>query len=762
MATESVRIRYRPVRLGWCVREGNWDDLRSVLRSTHTLWGGVFNPILSIGDADHAAQLIRLYEVDALFPAAEGPQLRAFADRFSHLRWATLHRALFIQGSGGRGHATFLDIYHPVRSLYEEHVDGKQEPSAKATLYEWTAEDPLGDVFLAQFGAYPSREEIHLDYGAMVERNLKGTKVALPVDGQVPAESYKHLTPSALSSFELWRDRSPNWDHPGLYVGDANDFADIVNFWNLRAASVQVIFFDPKHEARLGEMARAYVGLLKARPREDKRFEADCGIWSKRGAQVDLKALAVESVMRVEIGDGDGIWNGLNLKPPLMYIEDERVLGARSENDGIPSLTFELREKPFYEGHELHTQHYVASIDPLAYGEGEQVTFNYPFLPELNDFYRREACLADGIRSGRNGLGVITDVGTETLTIRALRQRSLIANIFECFEMKAQVSEAGRIASRLIQQMGGVQGCRVFKIAGVRALIEKYKPFQAFTRGDATQIIGEVDPNTGVPNFGRYESLFIEHREGPKLKPRLVFDYLVKKNVFRVGLNFTCPNCELGFWTHLDNLATEITCEYCGQRFNVTAQLKDGAWAYRRSGLFGREDHQQGAIPVALTLQQMDTVLNWGMLFVTSMTVESATGAFGPCETDLVIVSEKGLYDHRLGIAIGECKGQGEITEQDVRNLTQVADAFPKDRIAPFIIFSKTAPFTADEIARCRAAQPPGRKRLILLSDRELEPYFMYERAAKEFVIDSTAISLEDLANTTHALYFDPKPKPQP
>jgi hypothetical protein len=37
-----------------------------------------------------------------------------------------------------------------------------------------------------------------------------------------------------------------------------------------------------------------------------------------------------------------------------------------------------------------------------------------------------------------------------------------------------------------------------------------------------------------------------------------------------------------------------------------------------------------------------------------------------------------------------------------------VADAFPKDRIHAYIIFSKTAPFTGEEIARCRAAQPPG------------------------------------------------------
>ena len=764
VATESVRIRYRPLRLGWCVREGNWDDFRTVLRAAHTLWGGVFGPVLSIGDADAneaAARLARLYEVDALFPAAEDAQLKTFAaDSFPHLRWPSIHQSLFIQGSEGKGLATFLDLYHPVRSIYEEHIKGKSEPNLTATLYEWVAGDPLQDVFLAQFGAYPSPEEIHVDYRGMVERNLKGSRIGLPAGGPVPADAHRQLTPSALSVFELWRDRSPNWDYPGLYLGDANDFADLVNFWNLRAASVDVMFFDPKHEVRLREMVRAYVNELKDRPRGDGPLDAHFSIWWKKGNKVDLKAFQADFIRQIEIDDA--IWSGRNLKPPLMYMEDERVLGSRSENDGIPSLTFELREKPFYEGHGLHTQHYVASVEPLAFGEDEQLTFRYPHLPELNDFYRK-ACLApDGIRSGRNGLGVITNVGTQTLTISALRCRSLVAEIFNTFGMNASVSEAGRIASRLIQQMGGVQGCRVFKIAGVRALIEKYKPFQAFTRGDATQIIGEVDPVTHIPNFARYESLFIEPREGTKLKPHQAFDYLARKNVFRVGLKFTCPNCELDFWTPLDDLATEITCEYCGQRFNVTPHLKDRAWAFRRSGLFGREDHQQGAIPVALTLQQLDTVLSWGAVFVTSIKIESAAAGFETCETDLVIVSEKGFYDDRLGIAIGECKGHGEITEEDVRKLSQVADKFPKDRIAPFIIFAKTAPFTADEIVRCRAAQPAGRKRVILLSDRELEPYFVYEWAAKEFVIDSTAISLEDLANTTHALYFNPKPKPKP
>jgi hypothetical protein len=88
----------------------------------------------------------------------------------------------------------------------------------------------------------------------------------------------------------------------------------------------------------------------------------------------------------------------------------------------------------------------------------------------------------------------------------------------------------------------------------------------------------------------------------------------------------------------------------------VTPQLKDGAWAYRRSGLFGREDHQQGAIPVALTLQEMDTILHWEMVYGTSMTLEPAGAGIAPCETDLVIVSEKGFYEDVVGVAVGECK----------------------------------------------------------------------------------------------------------
>jgi hypothetical protein len=323
--------------------------------------------------------------------------------------------------------------------------------------------------------------------------------------------------------------------------------------------------------------------------------------------------------------------------------------------------------------------------------------------------------------------------------------------------MKAEPSQPGLVASRLIRQLGGLQGCRVFKIAGVRELIEEYGPVSTFTKSGAIQIIGRNNPETGLPNFASFENLYIDQREVAKLKEH-AFAFLPKKGIFRAGLKLNCPDCQLDFWLVLDDIATEVKPELCGNTFEITSQLRDRDWAYRRSGLFGRDDHQQGSIPVAITLQQIATMFSGEMIFSTAMNISGITADVATCETDFVIVSQR-HSGRRVPIAIGECKTMGEITDGDVQNLKRIANAFERTRMKPFIVFAKTASFTPDEIARCQTAQSPYGHRVILLSDRELEPYFVYERTGKEFDIKPTAISFEDLARATEGIYFNPRPK---
>ena len=384
-------------------------------------------------------------------------------------------------------------------------------------------------------------------------------------------------------------------------------------------------------------------------------------------------------------------------------------------------------------------------------------TIRPPHIPELNEYYGREAhFIWNEVRSEHEGIGIVTSLTQDHLTIRALPSRELISRIFAAFGMKAEPSRAGLVASRLIRQMGGLQGCRVFKIRGVRQLIEKYGPLKSFTRSGAIQIIGQNNPQTGQPNFEQFEQLYMERQ---KLNPERAFEYLLTTGVFQVGLKLKCSNCELDFWIALDDVATEVRCGLCGRTFNITTQLRGRDWAYRRSGLFGREDHQEGSVPVALTLQQMDTVFSGDMIFSTAMNVTPISAAISPCETDFVLIGKQ-YYGDRVPLAIGESKSNQEITEEDVEHLKQVADAFPFRRVRSYIIFSKTSGFTAEEVSRCRAAQDKYQQRVILLSERELEPYFVYKRTEKEFDIRRSVISLEDMAIATQNIYFEPRRKP--
>ena len=71
---------------------------------------------------------------------------------------------------------------------------------------------------------------------------------------------------------------------------------------------------------------------------------------------------------------------------------------------------------------------------------------------------------------------------------------------------------------------------------------------------------------------------------------------------------------------------------------------------------------------------------------------------------------------------VGECKDQGGAIEaSEIENLRRVVDALPKDRFEGYILLAKLAPFTAAEIALARTLNDPYKRRVIMLTARELE-----------------------------------------
>ena len=70
-------------------------------------------------------------------------------------------------------------------------------------------------------------------------------------------------------------------------------------------------------------------------------------------------------------------------------------------------------------------------------------------------------------------------------------------------------------------------------------------------------------------------------------------------------------------------------------------------------------------------------------------------------------------------------------------------------------MLAKLCPFTAEEISLAKTLNDRYRKRAILLTARELEPYHLFERTKVQFKnIEEYANSAEDLAAATDMMYF--------
>jgi hypothetical protein len=239
----------------------------------------------------------------------------------------------------------------------------------------------------------------------------------------------------------------------------------------------------------------------------------------------------------------------------------------------------------------------------------------------------------------------------------------------------------------------------------------------------------------------------------------------VEKGVFRIGAELACPSCRLPSWTALDALKQRVVCELCGHEHDATRQLVEGEWHYRRSGVMGAERNAQGAVPVALTLQQLETSLH-GLahdIYSPSLNLQPRAGVDLPrCEVDFVWIVSR-TFGGKAAIILGECKDQGPVKldefERGVDNLRRVANALPHQRFETFVVLSKLAPFTPEEIQRARVLNNKYQRRAILLTARELEPYMIYARTKLEFKnIRGYGSTPEDLAETTAAIYFRDPP----
>ncbi|MGD1047234.1 MAG: hypothetical protein ABR899_00605 [Candidatus Krumholzibacteriaceae bacterium] len=752
-----VDICYRPLRIGWAIRSNDLESFRRAVRYSFALWGGRFNPVLVVDRDAEARQLIELFRVDLIIPLGDSDLAKEFPAKYSHLIKPFFDDAVFVKGnSTSPPYTQVLDVRNAL-------VHNRVKPEwnvFKARgfhVFKWQQDDPLTDVFLTQFGGYPSIEEVGTDYLALAREALESSDFAMEPKAPIPAKAIECLTISYLARHGLRRhyNVAAGWDTPGFFVGNAANLDDLVCYWNLRACDVRLWFVAPEHLERYAELIPAWETAMR-----DDEGDHHIAVWTR---QEDLneacRPFAKSKLRRYPISDAT--WNGLNVRAPTMHFGQGSVLGVVGTTGGIPKASFALPDKPFCEDTWFSMQQLVASVSFVGnlYGH-EQYTFQVPYVPELNEFYARTMHFDyNKVRIEPGRIGIVIGADDHDTFLYALPVGSLMERVFQMADYEVKLSSAGLVTRQLIFRLGGLQGARIFKIPGVRRLLRTYGPGKSFTKLSALQIIGSKDPDQLDASFADHVDLYIEPRPiGAKLQPPAVFGHLVEKGLFRIGVDLLCPGCSMTSWTPLDKLREQVVCDLCGHEYTATRQLADQEkWHYRRSGVLGAERNAQGAVPVSLTLQQLDTSLHSGLsgnMYSPSlnlMPLRSDNGTL--CEVDFVWMIPRS-YPRRTAVILGECKDHVPITTADIANLKRVSDSLPERRFKAFVLLSQLTPFSTDQIESAKSLNDEHRKRAILLTAQELEPYFIYERAKIELGRELHGGTPEDMAEATTKIYF--------
>jgi len=771
MPAIGTHIQYRPLRIGFCIRPNNLKALQEVSVINSYLVGGVLNPIIVINSEDTAEQIktkVLQTNPDILYTEESSikPQIKFFERDFFPTPFQI--RDSLISEYKNTKDFQVLDINPVIRYIWDTYMKVSRKKYSNCILPEWDKNDKLAMLYSILFGQYSLDIKLKTNYKEAYVKGLKAKQFKIEKDSTLPEDLFNTVCPLTFTSNDL----TPSYNNNslgGFIIGKSDSFNDLVSFWNLRAMNMNAYFLPvdciEKFEKCIS-IIKQRISILKSRS-PNNTWSFDYLLYCSEDNESLVKDIKSKYFSDINLVHSTYKEDTLEAKQSLFYFDRQPIMmNVETKSDGRHEISCQLPDFKYDSDGYFPKKFYVASFHFLAEFEYPGSTLQFLDFTDLNEWYAREVCFEyDRFRVEPEGFGIIID-SRDFLTLRPINLNDYLKKILDRSKINAIFSEPGKIARQIIKQMDSIEGCRVFKITGVRNLLRRMDPLSERTRTQCCGIIADRKEST----FSKFEDLYIEYRKEKALTKEMVFDYLVKKKVFRTGVTIKCSKCELKSWISLSNFSENIECPLCGNRFSPLIDNPSGVnWHFRRSGLFGRKNNQEGAIPVLLTLLQLIRAEHDLRVYPNhNLVLDNLI-----CELDLIAFSSKKFnYFEGYDIIIGECKSPGrreeenskviskemksryQILESDVEKMVKVKKALDSNGFKTHLLFSTTAnKFSEDEIKIFKGL-PKQYIYPILFTANELEPYWIYERYKDNVLPQQHAVALDHLAQNSVFIYL--------
>ena len=609
MPSTELRLSVRPLRLAMLIRAGELPDLERAAIICSSLWGGIQNPIIPIGELtdDAVDRLIREFRADITVAVAKTDAIAAVIERHRHLRWDAWppDEPLVIDaGHGGTKAPQFrlFDMSAPARQYW---WDEGRHSRIHGVLPTWARGADDSAMLAAMFGSFPPFGDDLPSLVGDYQRAVGAEKV--DVESVDPgAEWVSRTTPITFTRYGLQLYRFRGLQESGLVVGNPQKVNDLVAFWNLRANGARVQFCPIEGPGRFMAFYRAFLterGERRAEERENflrlwvcqDLSEPDPLVRPSIEVSHSVRALAPEEaefMVSPAAVAGAGGWPE---HPMNARTETKSVLATIEERYGRQHISAQL-SAPFPEGRAQSRrlmQKWMICLEPLSLTGATDWTLRIPDLPDLNEWYSEQmhAAHQNSIRVQSEGFDLITESFDDSLGLFPIREEDVIAKLMDRAGVRMSISTPGRLSQRIVGMVGGQPQTAVFRITGVRKLLSSKDVRRGVPFAQAVEIVRDKDPATGLASFDKFKRFWRE------TTPDGIIRTLITWEILRAGFRLKCPNCELRSVIDIDEVGQHVTCPLCTEEFLLGSRLTGREWVYRSSGVFAREGGPEGAIP---------------------------------------------------------------------------------------------------------------------------------------------------------------------
>jgi len=721
----SFFIRYRTPKVGFLVPEGDISALVDVAGLSSLLWGGIYNPIIVMdGNIEKVRYLIDKMPVDILCPIHPTSQMNELCKEFTFLQTsdAFAGHPLLVEDYPSKQHKTRL---LSTKSLIEHYWNTKfklqtSPGNSRQRIITWDQNDTLSNLFSIIFGYFDQKLNLSTDMAKLFQKGMRAETSPIDLGGDLDSEMSQFNPPLKTTGLHL-NSNQGYWSYRGFYFGDPNSFRELVHYWNLRAAGHVLWFIPSGEEKRFMASSLRFIQELDALPDHDLSRARSIDIFTSKTTQedIDKQLLSLPSQKSKTIHR-----IGAELEYPMLpewYLQSTRAQSVVSTEYGRHVIHITLPKMDFVvsdDTKEAEREVLLVSVGAYAEFDYPGYTLRLPNIRSLNEFFAREVVINPyDLRVQEDGFGVVIKTDEINVSVRPVSNATLINQILQYCKIQSITSQPGLLAERIIEQLGSLDDARSFMIPSLRTLLKNMRYDDDLSKSTITKALWDEG------RFARHNDLYIQRRTKPNLNPNDVLTFLLGKNIFRIGASFECDSCKLPNWLTLKEVDDSWTCQYCGHGNNTGLHLlrKADVWRYRKSGLFARDNNQEGAIPVILTLLMFRRTFHSDFIYSTALNVNANGKSF---EIDFLVIKQ-GFMNGEIEIGVGEAKDSGgEIEQVDIDNLLNFVESVRSRGIKCYPIFAKTTDhFRPEELERFGKLSDEGIP-FIAINNPQLDQYF--------------------------------------